>query len=130
GRRGRGKKDTPQAIEDAMRRLDDLEVQQRILERETAVGEDHQQRLAAIAEERTQVSARLDSLKSRWEKETNLVQKIREIRTQLEGAVASAPVAQEGGAAAAPAVNPEVRTESLAKLEAELEALQSDARLM
>jgi len=125
-----GQNATPPAIEDAMRRLDDLEVQQRILERETAVGEDHQQRLAAIAEERTQVSARLDSLKSRWEKETNLVQKIREIRTQLEGAVASAPVAQEGGAAAAPAVNPEVSTESLAKLEAELEALQGDEPLM
>lgn len=125
-----GQNATPPAIEDAIRRLDDLDVQQRILERETAVGADHQQRLAAIAEERTQVSARLDSLKSRWERETNLVQKIREIRTQLEGAVASAPVAQEGGAAAAPAPNPEVNTESLAKLEAELEALQGDEPLM
>jgi len=125
-----GQNATPPAIEDAIRRLDDLDVQQRILERETAVGADHQQRLAAIAEERTQVGARLDSLKSRWEKEANLVQKIREIRTQLEGAVASAPVAQEGGAAAAPAPNPEVSTESLAKLEAELEALQGDEPLM
>jgi type VI secretion system protein VasG len=125
-----GQNATPPAIEDAVRRLDDLDVQQRILERETAVGADHQQRLAAIAEERTQVSARLDSLQSRWEKETKLVQKIREIRTQLEGAVASAPVAQDGGAAAAPALNPEVSTESLAKLEAELEALQGDEPLM
>jgi len=125
-----GQNATPPAIEDAVRRLDDLEVQQRILDRETAVGADHQQRLAAIAEERTQISARLDALKLRWERETSLVQKIREIRTQLEGAVASAPVAQDGGAAAAPAPNPEVSTESLAKLEAELEALQGDEPLM
>ena len=125
-----GQNATPPAIEDAGRRLDDLAVQQRILERETAVGADHQQRLAAIAEERTQVTARLDALKSRWEKETNLVQKIRDIRTQLEGAVASAPVAQDGGVAAAPAPNPEVSTTSLAQLEAELEALQGDEPLM
>ena len=125
-----GQNATPPAIEDAVRRLDDLEVQQRILDRETAVGADHQQRLAAIAEERTQISARLDALKLRWERETSLVQKIREIRTQLEEAVASAPVAQDGGAAAAPAPNPEVSTESLAKLEAELEALQGDEPLM
>src|SRR5256714_5441241 len=49
---------TPPAIEDAVRRLDDLEVRKRILERETAVGANHQLRLAAIAEERTQVSCR------------------------------------------------------------------------
>ena len=125
-----GQNATPPAIEDAVRRLDDLEVQQRILERESAVGADHQDRLAAIAAERTQVSARLNALKSRWERETTLVQRIREIRTQLEGAVAAMPVAQDGGAAAAPAADPQVSTASLAQLESELAALQGDEPLM
>jgi type VI secretion system protein VasG len=125
-----GQNATPPAIEDAVRRLDDLEVQQRILQRETAVGADHEQRLAAIAEERTQVAARLDSLKTRWEKERGLVQKIRDIRTQLEGVVAAAPVAQTGGAAAQPAPSLEVSVGNLVALETELEALQGEEPLM
>src|ERR1700745_3701685 len=60
-----GQNATPPAIEDAVRRLDDFEVQQRILERESAVGADHHDRLAVIAEERTLVSARLNALRSR-----------------------------------------------------------------
>src|SRR5438874_2214714 len=125
-----GQNATPPAIEDAVRRLDDLEVQQRILQRESAVGADHEERLTAIAEERTQVTARLNALKSRWEQETTLVQKIRDIRSQLESAVAATPVAQDSGAAAAPAANPEISTASLAQLEAELAALQGEEPLM
>lgn len=135
-----GQNATPPAIEDAMRHMDDLAVQQRILEREVAAGADHEQRLAAIAEDRTQVNARLTALKSRWESERDLVQKMREMRTQLEGAVATqaaqssatvaAPVAQEGGAAAAPALAPQVSKQALAELEAQLDALQGNEPLM
>ena len=40
-----GQSATPPAIEDSVRQIDDLAVQQRILERESAVGTDHRERL-------------------------------------------------------------------------------------
>ena len=43
-----GQSATPPPIEDASRRLDDLAVQKRILEREAAVGADHRERLERI----------------------------------------------------------------------------------
>ena len=45
-----GQNAIPAAIEDATRTLDDLAVQERVLEREAAVGADHAERLEAIAE--------------------------------------------------------------------------------
>jgi type VI secretion system protein VasG len=43
-----GQNTIPPSIEDSMRRIDDLKVQKQILERETTVGENHAERLAAI----------------------------------------------------------------------------------
>jgi type VI secretion system protein VasG len=84
-----GQNTTPPAIEDAMRQIDDLEVQQRILEREAAVGADHSERLQEIAAKKTEAAARLSSLHERWEKERDLVGRIRDIRTALESGKAS-----------------------------------------
>ena len=80
---------TPGPIEDAMRRLDDLNVQERILQREAAVGGDHRERLEEIAREKTEVEARLKQLQERWEKEKSLVQQIRDLRAKIEQAAAS-----------------------------------------
>src|SRR6202158_4713239 len=80
-----GQNATPGAIEDATRTLDSLEVQQRILQRESAVGADHEDRLAEIATLHETTSTRLKGLPERWTKARDLVQKIREIRTHLEG---------------------------------------------
>ncbi|MGA2075589.1 MAG: type VI secretion system ATPase TssH [Terriglobia bacterium] len=82
-----GQSATPPAIEDATRQLDDLEVQQRILEREGAVGADHRDRLEQIAKQKAEVEASLKALRERWTKEHGLVSKIRDLRTQLEAAV-------------------------------------------
>jgi type VI secretion system protein VasG len=79
-----GQSATPPAVEDALRRLADLEVQERILSREAAVGADHAERLAAIAGDRDQTERRLASLKERWEKERGLVDQIRGLRQKLE----------------------------------------------
>ncbi|MDH4132670.1 MAG: type VI secretion system ATPase TssH, partial [Gemmatimonadota bacterium] len=79
-----GQSSTPPALEDAQRRLDDLEVQERILSREAAVGTDHAERLAAIAAEREETEQRLAGLRERWEKERGLVDKIRALRQKLE----------------------------------------------
>jgi type VI secretion system protein VasG len=130
-----GQNATPPAIEDAMRQVDDLEVQQRVLEREAAVGVDHSERLANIAKQKTEVAARLKTLEARREKELSLVTKIRDIRTQLEAAVAPASgeaattSAASGSAAQAATDAPALRVE-LEELNAELDALQGDSPLM
>jgi type VI secretion system protein VasG len=105
-----GQSAMPPAIEDATRQLDDLEVQQRILERESALGADHTERLEEIAKQRAEVEACLKTLQERWTKEHELVSKIRELRAQVEaavsgdghGAVSAAKPAPEGAAPASP----------------------------
>jgi type VI secretion system protein VasG len=81
-----GQNATPPAIEDAVRQIDDLEVQQRILRREAAVGTDHSERLDEIEKQKTDASAHLAMLRERFDKERDLVVQIRDIRTKLEGA--------------------------------------------
>ena len=130
-----GQNATPPLIEDAMRQVDDLDVQQRVLERETAVGVDHSERLANIAKQKTEVAARLKTLEERRGKELSLVTRIRDIRTQLESAVspASAPPASmsaASGTAAQPATDASALRGELEKLNAELDALQGDSPLM
>src|SRR5579871_2085262 len=84
-----GQSSTPPAIEDSVRQLDDLAVQKRILERESAVGTDHAERLAEIATKTAELDTRLATLRTRFEKERELVLTIRDLRSKLEGAVVS-----------------------------------------
>jgi len=127
-----GQNAIPPAIEDAMRTLDDLGVQTRVLERESALGADHRERLEQIAEHRAQTEGRLTAMRERWEKEKGLVTRIREVRSQLEGVGAPAqPAAGDGQAAVAqPAMDPEALRQELAKLNGELEAVQGEAPLI
>ena len=130
-----GQNATPPMIEDALRQVDDLNVQQRVLEREAAVGVDHSERLGAIAKQRTEVSARLKTLEERRGKELSLVSRIRDIRTQLEAAVAPPAASAAGtstaaGTAAQPATDAAALRIELEKLNTELDALQGDSPLM
>jgi type VI secretion system protein VasG len=148
-----GQSATPPAIEDAGRQLDDLEVQRRILEREMAIGADHAERLAEIAKQKVEVEARLKALRERYTKEFDLVSKVRELQSQIEGATAKAPAAapapapvpsptpaaeaasatptaSASAAAPAPAATPETMRAELAKLEAELAALQGETPMI
>jgi type VI secretion system protein VasG len=111
-----GQNSIPPAIEDATRTLDDLGVQTRVLERETAVGANHAERLASIAEQKTTTETRLKELNERWEKEKGLVEKIRQIRGQLEAG---------GASKEAPA-----QRAQLNDLNTELETLQGETPLM
>jgi type VI secretion system protein VasG len=126
-----GQNATPPQIEDATRQLDDLDVQQRVLEREAAVGSDHTERLAAIAGQKTTVAAELKSLQERRDKETALVGQIRDVRTKLETAAAPRAAAGGGsGSAAQPALDTAALRADLARLNAELDALQGENPLM
>ena len=111
-----GQSSVPPAIEDATRELDDLAVQDRVLVREAAAGADHAERLELIKTRRAEVEARLAALKERFDKESGLVSRLRELRGKLEEGTAG-----EGQA--------EMR-EELDKLNAELDALQGDAPLL
>jgi type VI secretion system protein VasG len=122
---------TPAAIEDCHRLLDDVGVQTRVLERESAVGADHSERLAQLASAKTDTEAKLATLNARWEQERGLVERIRDIRNQLESMAHPAGTAQSGnGAATQPALDPASLREELAKLNAELDAVQGEAPLM
>jgi type VI secretion system protein VasG len=59
-----GQHATPPQIEDTMRQIDDLDVQERVLQRESAVGSDHTERLAAISSQKEQLAEQLMSEKS------------------------------------------------------------------
>ena len=124
-----GQSATPPAIEDAGRLLDDLEVQRVILERETAIGADHAERLVEIAKQKVEVEIRLQTLSERWTKEHALVTKIRDLHSQIEGTTGTAPAAATSPAPAPPANAGALRVD-LAKLEAELNALQGETPMM
>ncbi len=139
-----GQNSTPPAIEDATRTLEDLAVQARILEREVAAGADHSERLTEIAAKRTTTEAHLKELTGRWEKERDLVNRIREIRGQLETGNAPAPPPPAGTAAASPSgvagtatgvaveppPTPEQLRSKLAALNLELDTMQGETPLL
>lgn len=126
-----GQSTTPPAVEGLRRQLDDLEVQERVLTREVQLGADHSERLAAIAQAQAAARSELDETTARWEKESALVEQIREVRAQIEGAVSAPAGATSGdGAAAAPAADPEALRARLAELNASLDALQGETPLI
>jgi type VI secretion system protein VasG len=79
-----GENTTPPPIEDAVRQLDDLEAQERVLQRETAIGADHSERLEEIHARQTALRAELEGLRAQWEKAKTLVARILDLRAQLE----------------------------------------------
>jgi type VI secretion system protein VasG len=92
-----GQNTIPPPIEDATRRIDDLKVQKQILERETTVGENHAERLAAIEQQLTAEEASLTKLKTQWELEVKLVTQIRAMRDALENGQETVKPIEEGG---------------------------------
>jgi type VI secretion system protein VasG len=135
-----GQNTTPPAIEDATRQLDDLKVQERVLNREVAVGVDHSERLQKIKEQQASTEARLAELRERWDKERDLVTRIREVRSKLEANGTPVAATESGGngngasggtatIAAPAAVATDLRTQ-LGQLEAELSRLQGETGLI
>jgi len=118
-----GQNTIPPAVEDATRRIDDLKVQKQILERETAVGEDHAERLASIEEQLAATEANLAKLNTQWEQEVSLVKRIRAMREALESGAET--VKTEGDS---PELKPSI--EALQALEDELEKVQGENPLM
>ena len=127
-----GQNSTPAAIEDAHRQLDDLAVQERVLTQEARVGADHTERLAAVAQSKGETQSRLTGLEERFKKESELVSKIRDVRTRLEndGAPPAQTASGDGGTATQTVADPAALRTELATLDAELTALQGESPLM
>ena len=117
-----GQNTIPAPIEDAVRTLEDLAVQTRVLEREAAVGTDHSERLNLIAETKTRTEDSLAKMKVRWEEEKKLVDQVRELRTKLEEQHAAG-----NGAASSDVADLRVK---LAALNSDLETLQGESPLV
>ncbi len=128
-----GQNSKPAAIEDAIRRRDDLLVQRRVLERESALGENHAERLALIGDGLADCEAELETLESRWKRESDLVTHIREVRAALEQSNL-VPVgkrrAAAGGVSVEDGPDPAVLRAELGDLSAELDAVQGETPLV
>ena len=106
-------------IEAARRRIERIDAECARLEDEQRIGRDHAERITALQTERAEAETRLDTLHQQWEKETELVGRIHELRGQLREATDSE--------------TPEERKtakEKLIELERELENIQSNDPLL
>ena len=135
---------TPPALEDCRRRIHDLQLSIDILERETVTGADHSERLKELSDAKVEAESELAELESRWKKEAELIDEMRQIREKLEGKASETPKppAADGAeqpseaavAAAPPAeLSPDEREKLLARLEvlsAKLKSVQGENPLM
>ena len=123
---------TPPALEDSQRRLEGLQIEREIINREEAIGIDTAERrkrtMKAIDEEQT----RLALLQARHEEEKVVVDRILEIRAKLR-----APVPPEPAPGEPPLSEPglsvaerEALLSELAPLQTQLTALQGDSPLI
>ncbi|MBK6406342.1 MAG: type VI secretion system ATPase TssH [Holophagales bacterium] len=110
---------TPAPIEDCRRRIDQLTAEIEALERETAVGANHSERIEKSKAGKAETEARLAVLDEQCKKEIETVNRIKEVRGKLEAAA--------GGEA-----NPdfEILRAEMACLNAELVAVQGDTPMM
>jgi type VI secretion system protein VasG len=124
-----GQNTIPPAVEDATRTIDDLKVQKQILERETSVGADHDERLGSIEEKLAKTEADLAKLNQQWEQEVDLVKRIRAMRTALECGAETVGNGNSGAEGdSAEEIKPSV--EALEALEDELAKVQGENPLM
>ena len=77
---------TPGPVEDAQRRIHQLETEIAALEREMITGGNHQERIQERQMAKSQEEERLAVLKAQWDREQVLIDQIRSLREQLETA--------------------------------------------
>ena len=76
----------PAPVEDRQRRIDLIDTEISILDRESATGEHHEDRREALSVERAQLSEELAKLQERWQQEQVLAAEISDTRTKIESA--------------------------------------------
>jgi type VI secretion system protein VasG len=124
-----GQSATPAALEDCRRRIEHLDAEINILERERVTGSAHEQRLRELGEQREATQARLAGLEKRWAEEGRLVGEIHKLRSQLEAHAASQRPGGEAAGRLTPADEERCRAE-LARLQRDLKQLQGESPLV
>ncbi|MDM0009321.1 type VI secretion system ATPase TssH [Variovorax sp. J22G73] len=121
---------TPPEVEDCMRRIEGLTVEQEIIGREEAIGIDVTKRAAQVSTLLAESKVQLDGLNVRWKEEKGLVDRLLELRAKLRAG--SKPVDAPGAASDAKADVPPPQpspsgggSEDRAALLAELHELQA-----
>jgi type VI secretion system protein VasG len=112
-----GYSSTPAAIEDLKRQIDDLDVQERVLLRETATGVDHAERLQSVLDQKAAAAKSLEEINAKWEQVSKLVGEIREVRGKLES-----PPPEN--------IDPDALRQKLADLNRQLDTLQGETPLL
>ncbi|ADU34788.1 MULTISPECIES: type VI secretion system ATPase TssH [Variovorax] len=95
---------TPPEVEDCMRRIEGLTVEQEIIGREATIGIDVTKRSAQVEALLVESKLQLEALNARWQEEKGLVDRLLELRSKLRAG--NKPVDKDAGAATTP-----VRTE-------------------
>ncbi|CAN7472090.1 type VI secretion system ATPase TssH [Pseudorhodoferax sp. LjRoot39] len=118
---------TPPALEDCQRRLEALQVEQEIIDREAAIGIDTDARRQRTAQAIDAEQTRLAQLQARHAEEKGVVDRILALRALLRAPVAPA---SEAAAAAPPAPERDTLLAELRPLQTRLRELQGDTPLI
>lgn len=127
---------TPPAVEGAERRIDQLRIEIAALEREAVTGTDYHSRIEELRAEKSKEEERFARLKAQWEREREIIEQIRVVRSQLEEHAVKKMTADEGATAAGEAqeetqpFDADALRAELARLNLELESAQGEQPLM
>ena len=123
---------TPAAIEAGQREIDRLDARIAILKREQATAGTPDEEIVTLGGRRAEAEAGLETLRARWQQESGLVDRIRDLRVRIEtaeGLPGAEPQAAEPAAPADPAEVAAWRTE-YAEARTALAALQGETPLI
>jgi type VI secretion system protein VasG len=120
---------TPAALEDCRREIEFADVELGILERETAVGAAHDERLAELRAKKQTAQERLKGLEERWAKEKALVEQLQQLRGKLEAHAASQQAKGDGKSRLSAADEAQAKAD-LGRLRGELKTLQGEEPLV
>ena len=134
---------TPPEVEDCLRRIEGLTVEQDIIGREATIGIDVTKRSAQVEALLAESKVQLEGLNARWQEEKGLVDRLLELRSQLRAgnkpvdapaspAAADAASAADASTAApgAPAHDREALLAELHTLQAKIHAVQGESPLI
>jgi type VI secretion system protein VasG len=116
----------PPAIQDCKRDLERIEVELGILDRETTLGADHNQRVADIQAKKVKVQERMTALEKRWTEEKNLAEQITALAIKLDAHRA----AKDGAKEKLTANQEQAAREELGRLEKKLIEVQGEEPLV
>ena len=112
---------SPPAVEEATRRIGQIDREMKILEREALMGRDHSERIENLVAEKEATQTRLDELTGKWQKEMAIATRIAEVREEIQEIHAKDP---SGNGVLAE------KQDQLKGLEKELAGLQGDSPLV